>query len=269
MTSPQNDGKAPDKSGLAKHVQTKQAPTEVTEAVIGVGYKADHGANEDVLGRKAGHIVKPEDRKPIVTDWSGMDDWVNCPPSYEVFFEQYMSYTRTMVRKFGVYRTDILEDISQAILIRYMERDSLGVFTPYWGSQSESGKSNFRSYYTRFIKTYVASQWRNEARAAHKHLCIYDAPVGSDDDATTWGDVKAPVVELDTDAVEFKELISSLRSKVKDDTLVDAMLELTMSTDRQLRPSDLRKALDINSRAANAALAKVRAALAPMLSVES
>jgi DNA-directed RNA polymerase specialized sigma24 family protein len=251
-----------------RNIQTKQAPTSVNEAALEVGYKADHGADEDVLGRKAGHIVKPEDRLPIVTDWTGMDDWVNCPPSYEAFFEQYMSYTRAWVRKFGVFRN--VEDISQSIMTRYMERDSLGVFTPDWGSKSSNGKSNFRSYYTRFIKTYVGSQRRNDARAAHKHLCIYDAPVGSQDsgDTTTWGDVKAPVVELDTGAVEFEQLVAGLRAKVKNDELVDATLALVMSTDRALRPSDLRKELGINSRAANSALSRIRAALTEQMKVE-
>lgn len=251
-----------------RNIQTKQAPTSVNDAVVQVGYKADHGADEDVLGRKAGHIVKPEDRLPIVTDWSGMDDWVNCPPDYDTFCRQYGSYTRAWVRKFGVYKN--VEDITQEIMLRFLEKDSPGVFTPHWGSQSKSGKSNFRSYYTRHILTYSISQKRNYARASHKHLCIYDAPVGSQDsgDTTTWGDVKAPVVELDTGAVEFEELIAGLRAKVKNDELVDATIALVMNTDRQLRPSDLRRELGLNSRAANSALSQIRTALAEQMRVE-
>ena len=251
-----------------RQVQTKQAPTQVTDAAVQVGWKPDHTASEDVLGRKAGHIVAKEDRLPIVTDWAGMDDWANCPPSYEVFFQQYMNYTNTMVRKFGVYRN--VEDIAQAILTRYMERDSLGVFRRDWGSQSKTGKSNFRSYYSRFILTYVTSLRRNEARAAHKHLCIFDAPVGSQDsgDTSTWGDVKAPVVAPETDRVEFEELVATLRSTIKDDRLIDVVLELAMNQDRAIRQSDLARELGSKGREASSALTKIRAALTAHLKVD-
>jgi DNA-directed RNA polymerase specialized sigma24 family protein len=243
-----------------RHIQTKQAPTEVTDEAIRVGWKPDHAANEDVLGRKAGHVVRPEDQKPIVTDWTGMEDWANCPPSYAVWAEQYQNYTHTMVRRFGVYRN--VEEIVQEIMWAFYRKDSLGVFTPDWGSKSKSGKSNFRSYYTRHIFTYVISQRRNWARGAHKHCMIFDAPVGTPEsgDTSTWGDVKAPVVEPETNKVEFDELVGSLRTEFGDE-FMNIVLDLAMNQDRQIRQTDLSRALGMKGREASSALAKVRAAI--------
>lgn len=239
-------------------VQSKSAPVTVSEDVSRVGWKADHSSTEDVLGRKAGHIVAAEDRLPIVTEWSGMEDWRNAPPSYDVFFKQYMSYTHTMCYRFGVARD--VEDVAQSIMTRFMERDSLGVFTPSWGSQSASGRSNFRSYYSRFILTYVTGLKRNAARHAARHLLVFDAPI--DEGGTTWADVQAPSHEDDYGRVEFEEAIAALRSRV-DPGLVDAVLMLAQ--DGPVKQGDLREVLGVKLRTAKTGLESVRAALRDVL----
>jgi hypothetical protein len=232
------------------------APVTVTDEALRVGWKEDHAAAEDVLGRKTGHVVLPEDRLPIVTEWSGMSDWVNCPPDYDTWARQYLSYTENRVRHFGAW--DEIEDIVQTIMARFAERDSLGVFTPEWGSQSNTGKSNFRSYYSRFILTYVISQRRNYTRMRKRQCLIFNAPVG--DDGKEWGEVKAPVVDADTVSAEFNDLAARLRREVKDDRLVDVVLELARDS-QPIKLSELRRDLGLSHGAAKSGLEKVRTAL--------
>lgn len=239
-------------------VQSKSAPTVVTDEVTRVGYKEDRETGEDVLGRKTGHVVAAKDRLPIETDWNGMTDWRNCPPSYDVWAEQYRSYTVQMCLRFGVMRD--VEDVAHSIMTRFHERDSLGVFTPDWGSKSATGKSNFRSYYTRFILTYVTGLKRNAVRHAKRNLLVFDAPV--DDDGTTWADMKAPAHVDNLGHVEFEEAIAQLRGRVSND-LVDAVLMLAQ--DGPVRQVDLKKVLGVSPPTAKAGLESVRAALRDVL----
>lgn len=240
---------------LGNSVQTKSEPTSVNVDVARVGYDPERASGEDVLGRKAGHVVAVEDRLPIVTAWSGMDDWSNCPPSYEVWGNQYYTYTIRMCYKFGIRHS--LEDVAHLIMARFQERDSLGVFTPNWGSKSESGRSNFRSYYSRFIFTYVQSLRRNEARYTYKHCMFFDAPVG--EGGETWGNLSAPSHMDDLSGVEFAETINALRDSVKNDALIDAVL--TLSNSGAVRQRGIRDILGCDAATARKGLAAVKSAL--------
>lgn len=240
---------------LGNTVQTKSGPTSVNAEVERVGYAADRAAGEDVLGRKAGHVVAPKDRLPIVTRWSGMDDWKECPPDYDTWALQYRTYTIRMCVRFGVKFN--VEDVAQAIMTRFMERDSLGVFTPDWGSKSATGRSNFRSYYTRFILTYVTGMVRNETRYLRKHSLIFDAPIG--EDGTTWGDLSAPSHYDDLSGPEFEQTVAGLRERIDNDALVDAVLALAQNG--PVRQNGLRDQLGCDANAARSGLAAVRAAL--------
>lgn len=209
----------------------------------------------DVLGRPAGHVVAPQDRLPIVTDWSGPTDWSNCPPSYEAWAAQYHPETVFWVRRAGVNPREV-DDVVQEIMTRFQERDSLGVFDPNWATRSKTGKSQFRSYYSNFVVGYASGKHRNNVRYAIRNSLIVDAPVG--DDGETWYDFKAPAHEDNLGRVEFEEAIAALRTRVDTD-LVDAVLMLAQ--DGPVRQGDLREVLGLTPRSAKSGLESVRAAL--------
>lgn len=74
---------------------TDGTPQRVTGKFAPGDYKQARGshtrarAGRDVLDRPSGHVVAVEDRIPIVTDWSGPEDWHHAPPSYDVWAKQY------------------------------------------------------------------------------------------------------------------------------------------------------------------------------------
>lgn len=213
----------------------------------------------DVLGRAAGHVVAPEDRQPIVTDWTGYDDWSNCPPSYEIWAQQYHAETVYWVRRAGVNYREI-DDVVAEIKTRFIERDSLGVFRRDWSTRSASGKSNFRSYYSNFVFGYARGKHRNNVRHAMRNHLLMDAPVT--DDGSTWGEFNMTPHEDNHTRVEFEEAIASLRKRV-DPKLVDTVLALAQ--DGPVKQGGLREALGLTPRAAKQGLESVRAALRDVL----
>lgn len=213
----------------------------------------------DVLGRPAGYIVKPEDRQPIITDWTGMNDWSNSPPSYEIWAEQYRSETEYWVRRAGVHPREVADVVAE-IMTRAIERDTLGVFRRDWETRSASGKSNFRSYYSQMVFGYAKGKHRNAVRHSLRNYLLVDAPI--DDDGTTWFDVKAPAHEDNLGRPEFEEAIAALRTRVSPD-LVDAVLMLAL--DGPVKQGDLREVLGVNPRTAKQGLESVRAALRDVL----
>jgi hypothetical protein len=220
-------------------------------------------AGSDVLGRPVGHVVAPEDRLPIVTEWESMTDWVNAPPSYDVFYRQYLSYTRWLVSRFGVPSSD-LDDVVTDIVMRFMERDSIGVFSGDWATRSETGKSNFRSYYSRFVVTYARGKNRNVHKHNSRHLLICDATV-DDDGGTTWMDVNAPTASFENDAVgdmDFDAMVASLRAKVdpKLAGAVDAVVEMSMGAP-SIKVAELARRLGVSQRIAGEQLSAVRSVL--------
>lgn len=243
-------------------VQTRSAPLQENKETARVGWVADHATGEDVLGRKAGHVVAVEDRKPIITEWDGMVDWANCPPTYDVWADQYYTYTRSMLMRWGA-RLDEVEDMMQEIMARFIERDSLGVFTPEWGSKSKTGRSNFRSYYSRFLLTYFNGKKRNLVRHYKKNIHILDAPV-SEDGSITWGDQNAEACDdAAFEQLEFEQLIEQLRVRVSDDALVDAVL--MMVENGPIRQKALGAQLGGDSGVGAAGLQRVREALTELL----
>jgi hypothetical protein len=220
----------------------------------------------DVLGRESGHVVAPEDRKPIVTDWSGMDDWANCPPDYGTFYAQYASYVMFLVRKFAHPRE--VEDMASDIITRFIERDSMGEFKREWETRSASGKSVFRSYLSRFVVTYARGKNRNNVRHAIRYLTIANAPVGNDGSGeTTWLDLRDQEVggigQPQTE-VEFVDFLDSLRARVGPD-VVEAVQSL-VEDHKRVTLSGLRTALaertggPVSARAARSALDRLQAA---------
>ncbi len=214
-------------------------------------------AGRDVLGREAGHVVRPEDRKEIVTEWTGPKDWANCPPSYEAWWDQYRDETYFWVRRAGVNFREV-DDVVGEIMTRFMERDSLGVFDRNWSTRSATGKSRFQSYYSNFVVGYASGKHRNNVRYIKKHAYILDAPVG--EDGATWYDVNAPSYSDNVEAtVLFADVVASVRARIGDDELVDAVLIL--AADGDVKQNGLRSALGCNARAAKTGLEAVRAAL--------
>ena len=223
--------------------------TDVTDA-------PERQAGRDVLGRPAGHVVRPEDRKPIVTNWRGMDDWSNCPPDYETWYRQYRSETYYWVSRAGVNPREY-DDIVNEIMTRFMERDSLGVFDPTFANRSATGRSQFRSYYSNFVVGYASGKHRNQVRYLKKHALVFDAKTG--DGESTWGEVFAPAqVDAQVDAAAFALAIDAVRARCGAE-LVDAVLYL--ATSGSVPQKQLSELLGTTVRGAKTGLDAVRGAL--------
>lgn len=221
----------------------------------------------DVLDRPVNYVVPPSERQPIVTDWTGPDDYVNAPPSYDAFYRQYRSYTYFLVLKFGVRPSD-LDDVVNDIIVRFWERDSIGVFRREWKTRSATKKSNFRSYYSRFVVTYARGKNRNVYRHGARSPLICDGPSYVDENKT-WIEVFGPTVEFEDALVtgqEFEALIKRAFHEV-DESLYDAMFAL-LELAQERRPGKrvgevaLARRLGIQGHAARNLLAQLRQAIA-------
>jgi hypothetical protein len=248
-----------------------------TEDKVAILYATDSGTKDDgrpvkggdVLGRPIGYVVSPEDRLPIQTSWTGMTDYVNAPPDYGTFFKQYITYTRFLVSRFGVPPSD-LEDVVSDIMTRFLERDSIGVFSGDWDSRSVTGKSNFRSYYSRFVVTYAQGMNRNVRRHSSRNVLICDAPV-DDESRATWVDEHAPTESFEDATVrnmDFESLVASLRAQVDPElsATVDAVVELAMGGPT-VKVAALARRLSCSQRIAKQNLEQVRDALGGLLAV--
>lgn len=203
----------------------------------------------DVLGRPYGYVVAPEDRHPVVTDWTGYDDYLNAPPNYEIFYRQYYRYTRTLVLKFAPPRSDF-EDIVSDIIMRFLERDSLGVFSREWSSRSASGRSGFRSYFSRFVVTYARGYTRNSYSHHSRYMKLINSKIFED-----WPDfflMPCPrtmdeVTELALDNVEFGLFVRRIIEEFSDDHFAVLLEILLMALDGQeIRHCPLAKTLGIS-----------------------
>jgi DNA-directed RNA polymerase specialized sigma24 family protein len=181
------------------------------------------GPGPDVLGRPVGFVVPPEQRQPIVTAWAGPKDFDNAPPSYEAYFRQYLDYTRWLVNACGYFGEEI-DDVVSEIMIRFWERDSLGVFRRDWNSRSKSSGSVFRSYYSRFVVTYAKGKRRNVANYRARNLLLCDAR--SSDDDRPWIEKNCSTDNFEASLMEdldFQDLIQRISDEM-DASLYDAMV---------------------------------------------
>jgi hypothetical protein len=164
-----------------------------------------------------------------------MDDFHHAPPSYEIFFRQYKNYTYWYLLKFGFCPNDI-DDVVMELITRFMERDSIGVFSNGWESQSKTGQSVFRTYYTHFLLAYAPGKKRNLARVSQSEILLCDKPIG-ERGQDSWIDVHGPTVEFTqalTDEESFQDLVSRLKDGI-DESLYDALfavLDLMMAGGR-------------------------------------
>ena len=214
-------------------------------------------AGKDVLGREAGHVVAPADRKPIETDWSGMQDFDNCPPDYGKFYEQYRGFIYHLVWSMGVAPREMDEVVSE-IITRFIERDSLGEFRPDWATRSAKGRSVFRSYLARFVVTYARGKHRNNVRFVKRYSLLCDAPVGDDSGARWIDQHDAERVEVDglpSYGVEYAALVEALGEAVGSDVM-DVVTGMVEESGR-IKLKDLEERLGISARRAR----ETRAAL--------
>ncbi len=220
--------------------------------------------------RPPGHVVRPEDRQPIVTEWSGYDDWHNAPPNYDVFVRQYAGYTRVLCLRFGIRRVDV-DDVVQYLLERFQGKDSLAVFDPTYVSKA-GRPSKFRSYYSRFVHTYCMGLKRNSVRLAQHEMLIMDKPL-SEDDPVTMADVRADEIGCGGDddpvaAAEGADLADRMRRAVSDCpepvvATAEALVVLSRTLSRPPGPSDVARVVGCSSTVARRAMAEVRRAVAP------
>lgn len=216
----------------------------------------------DVLGRPVGYVVPKSERQPIVTKWSGMTDFHHAPPSYGIFFKQYHNYTCWYLSRFGFCSRD-LEDVVMDLMTRFMERDSLGVFSNAWGTQSKTGQSVFRTYYTHFLLSYARGKRRNLARVSQYEHLLCDRPV-DEDSKDTWIIVHGPTTELSsgiTDEENFQDLVSRIDI---DESLYDALFVIwDMAKDADpVHATGLARRLGCSRSEAAFLLARVRQAIA-------
>jgi len=229
----------------------------------------------DTLGYKAGEIVPADQRQPIRPEthgvWEGMEDFANAPPSYDVFDKQYRSFCRHLVWTMGVAPRE-LDDVTQEIMIRFLERDSLGKFRREWVTRSKTKKSVFRSYFARFVVTYARGKHRNNVRFSKRFPMIVDAPVG-DDGATTWldqHDQREEGIGRPQETVELSDLIASLRREVGDDAV--SAVEQLVEDGKKVTLSSLAGALSartgqpVSARRARTTLESLRAAATSAMS---
>lgn len=218
----------------------------------------------DVLGRPAGYVVPKEERQPIVTEWSGMTDFHHAPPDYGTFFEQYKSYTLWYLSNFG-FRRDDLENVAMDLMTRFMERDSIGVFSNGWETQSKTGQSVFRTYYTHFLLAYAPGKKRNLARVSTSELLLWDATI-DEEGTTSWGDVNGPSTTIDSD-VEFNLLADSIRSRASDleVSIVNRMITLALGSKKKLRRTDVMDEFGLPTAEADRILSKFTDSLSSAL----
>lgn len=167
----------------------------------------------------------------VSTDWSGYDDFVNAPPDYDSFVRQYISYTKLLCVRGGV-PAEFAEDVAHEIICRFIERGSLEHFDPHFIAKS-GRRSKFRSYYSRFVVSYVPGKCRNSVRLAQHEPLILDAPLDPHDpDAVTFGDVLAGTGDAGSEAtaeLECADLAERIRAGADSvaSMLLDALVVLT------------------------------------------
>lgn len=220
-------------------------------------------AGEDVLGRKAGHVVAKEDRKPITTKWQGMEDYDECPPSYAVWFKQYKGYTENLCWRMGIAPREI-DDVVSEIMARFMERDSLGEFDRAWATRSATGTSVFRSYYSKFVVTYARGKHRNNVRHVKRNSLLMDAPVG-DENGSTWGSqyAEAQAEGMSYD-VEYEALVDGLRERVGE-KVIDTVLQM-VEENGKVPLTALAKSLAVSPREARKLRDKLQVAAREIIS---
>jgi len=78
------------------------------------------------------------------------------PATYEQLFREYWGFTVNLVRKNGIYESSC-EDVAQAILVRFVERDFLTVYNPQHVTE-RGGKRRFvtfKAFLSAFVLTYL------------------------------------------------------------------------------------------------------------------
>ena len=243
-----------------------------SEDVLAIGYANENPARQiDVLGRRAGHVVDSKDRKPIVTNWTGPKDFFHAPPSYEAFYSQYRMYIRRLVSQFANSSDDI-DEITDEIITRFIERDSIGVFSNEWGSQSETGLSNFRSYLSRFVVTYARGKNRNAVRWRGHHPLIFDAPVSTEDesDTVTFGETVSPSITPVEEQATFNGIVDCLYSRVDPEMrqIVGVIVDEAMNASTVVKVAALARRLGCPQRVARQHLDSVREILSEVVRAE-
>ena len=219
-----------------------------------------------------GHVVRREDRRSFVTEWSGPADWLNAPPTYDAFAKQYLNYTRGRCVKFGVPSYN-LEDVTIEIVTRFIERDMLPIFDPHFRTvgvqKGTSARASFRSWYSKYIFNVSRGKKRNSVRLAFHESCILDEPARAlysfrdDFETRTFGDLLTKDWHDDIiEGVEVRDFARRLRARaVKSDSvapaLVDAVVLLSMTLSRPPRPVDVARAVGCTPQAARRGLTEL------------
>jgi len=212
-----------------------------------------------------GHVVRREDRRSFTTDWSGPSDWLNAPPNYDDFAQQYLNYTRGRCVKFGIPSYN-LEDVTIEIITRFIERDFLPVFDSEFKTigvqKGTSPRASFRSWYSKFIFVYCQGKKRNSVRLAIHEPCVLDAPVG-ESDGVTYGDLLTLDWHDDiTEEIEARDFARRLRVRASKSAsvapaLVDAVVLLSMTLSRPPRPVDVARVAGCTPQAARRGLTEL------------
>lgn len=210
----------------------------------------------DKLGRPIGVVIRPEDRGVVETKWTGMEDWYAAPPDYDTFARQYLSYTKVMLRRFGVL---YVEDTAAELVLRFIERDSLAVFDP--DAETKGDCAKFRSFYTRFLHTYAMGKKRNSVLLAQRQPLVFDEPVSAEVDSPTFGDLLCASQTSDpSEEVEASLFLAELREQLppKMMRVVDALVLLSRTQSQPPGPKALSELLGVSLSEARARLRKVR-----------
>jgi DNA-directed RNA polymerase specialized sigma24 family protein len=101
-----------------------------------------------------------------------------APSDYHELFEQYYGLIHQLVRQGGIDEQDAA-DVANEILLRFMERDYLGVFEPGLMFDTPAGprESRFRGFLVSIVKKYLRGYVGRQRRRRHHEPVRCEAPV--------------------------------------------------------------------------------------------
>lgn len=145
------------------------------------------------------------------------------------------------------------------LMWRFVERDSIGVFTREWPTRSKTGNSVFRTYYMHFLLAYAPGKLRNLMRLKTRELTILDAPV-SEDGATVRVDLYDDETRID-ESVEFDLLVEQIRERATPDqrAVVDQLLGMAIGAgESTLTKAGVARDMGVSAAKADAILRQFR-----------
>jgi hypothetical protein len=142
-------------------------------------------------------------------------DWVSAPADYADLHQRYFRFVVNLVRRAGI-PSNSCEDVASAIMLRFMEKDYLGMFDPtlvfeYGGT---ARPARFKQFLQRIVLYYVRGMRDKERTRAEREPLLCDQRVGENQEDTwleVYGGVEDSFEGRLTDDVAEDDVIETLR----------------------------------------------------------